>query len=88
MTAHHIETAGGIDPGAVPRRPGTFPEEWGIPQGSTYSATRAAWVRDQVLRHMTTAEIRRRVTAGRAATTRLAQIVTKRYAPGDGPDAR
>ncbi|MDP9473356.1 MAG: hypothetical protein M3Q71_22285 [Chloroflexota bacterium] len=65
-----------------------FPHEWGIPQGSAYSATRAAWVRDNVLRHMTTAEIRRRVTAGRAATTRLAQIIARRYAPGDGPGQR
>ncbi len=48
-------------------RRSTFPEEWGIPKGSTFSAERAAWVLEQVKRHQPLAEFRRRQAEARAA---------------------
>ncbi len=79
-----LEHAGG----AGPVQRGTFPEEWGTPHGAAYSIERAAWVRDQVLRHRPIAEFRKRRLAARASLTRLAVILAKRYAPGDEPTGR
>ncbi len=36
---------------AGPRSIGTFPDEWGLPEGRTYSPQREAWVKEQVYRH-------------------------------------
>ena len=60
-----------------------FPVEWGCPPGSQYSAERAAWVLEQVRKHMPLAEFRKRQAAARAVVTRQAILLVKRFAPGD-----
>ncbi len=68
----------------------TFPQEWGVPKGSTFSAERAAWVLEQVKRHQPLAEFRRRQAEARAALTLVAHSIleAKRHAPGDEPGQR
>lgn len=66
----------------------SFPEEWGPPPGRTFSPERASWVRFHARQHAAQAEVRNRDAARRSAVTRLATLVAKRYAPGEGPDAR
>lgn len=58
-----------------------FPEAWGIPEGSPFSEERLAWVREQIRRHAPAAECRRREHASRAATTRLAILLTRWESP-------
>ncbi len=62
-------------------RRGTFPEAWGTPEGSPFSEELVAWVREQIRRHAPAAEMRKRDAACRAATTRLAVLLTKRECP-------
>ncbi len=68
----------------APEERAGFPAEWGTPPGSPFSDERAAWVREQVVRHAPKAEARRRDAARRAAVTRLAVLLTKRQPPEDG----
>jgi hypothetical protein len=87
--SEHIETSGNSVPDLSPLRR-TFPEEWGLPKGSTYSAERAAWILEQVRTHMPLTEFRKRQAEQRALLTRLAHRILerKRYAPGDEPGQR
>ena len=55
-----------------------YPSNWGVPPGTAYSDERAAWVKEQVQRHMKGQEVRKRITGMQA---RL-ELLRKRWAPG------
>jgi len=69
---------------ASSERIGSYPAEWGVPPGHPYSEERAAWVKTHVRQHMAAkAETRTRVGALSPAAARRAQLMARRYGPGE-----
>jgi hypothetical protein len=67
----------------------SFPAEWGRPKGSQFSEERAAWIREQVRRHVAAAPLRELAARDRRllSVLRLAELERRREIRGRGRDA-
>lgn len=57
---------------------GAFPPDWGMPEGSTFSAERAAWVFQSVRKHMALEEARDRHRTDPKVALRLLALSKRR----------